>query len=453
MIKEYFHQDTINSISWMYAMVEKSNSSSEKLIGFFPLFYNLAETGRAVLIAKEVQKQGYNIVFFSHGGKYEYLVKQLNADIIHVPPSYSDEFIDLLWKSSRLETLKNPFTTENLRIHVEEEKEAFLKAGVDLIVSTNNWPCRISAPVARIPLIFVTPKVVACFSTFPEDAEFFLSWLLPERLKLIFLNWYAPRSKMYVKSFAKVAKQFHVSPPRYTSDINHGDYTFYTNSVELIGEKNIDDSADEWFIGPISLEPLFQSSDDAKSKQEQKEIELHIQSKKRSILVTLGSSGTKELFLKIIHALEETEYQVVGIYSNILDENNLPVTKDNILLKKFVLSIARINKMVDLAVTHGGEGTVLTAAYSGRPVIGFPMQFEQHLNLEMLVKHGSALIVSKRNLTERKIISLVEKIFSDYEVYYDQAQKIASLLPSANGHKNAALLIDEFLTKGLLNKN
>ncbi len=432
----------------MYSMTEKSNSSSEKIIGFFPLFYNLAETGRAVLIAKEVQKLGYNIVFFSHGGKYEYLVKQLNADIIHVPPIYSDDFIDLLWKSSRLETLKNPFTTENLRIHVKEEKKAFQKAGVDLIVSTNNWPCRISAPVAKVPLIFVTPKVVASFSSFPEDAEFFLSWLLPERLKLAFLNWYAPRSKMYVKPFAKVAKQYHVSPPRYTSDINQGDYTFYTNSVKLIGEKNINDSADERFIGPISLEPLFQSSDDTKSKQEQKEIEQHIQTRKRSILVTLGSSGTKELFLKIIHALEKTEYQVIGIYSTILDENNLPATKDNILLKKFVPSIARINKLVDVALTHGGEGTVLTAAYSGRPVIGFPMQFEQHLNLEMLVKHGSALIASKRNLTKQKILNMVEKIFSDYKNYYDQAQKIASLLPPANGHKNAALFIDEFLTTG-----
>ena len=433
-------------------MVKKNGSSSEKLIGFFPLFYNLAETGRAVLIAREVQKRGFSIVFFSHGGKYEYLVEQLNADLIHVPPMYSDDFIDLLWKSSRLETLKNPFTIEKLRLHVEEEKKAFQKAGVDLIVSTNNWPCRISAPVANIPLIFVTPKVVASFSSFPEDADFFLSWLVPERLKLAFLNWYAPRSKMYVKSFAKVAKQYHVNPPQYSSDINKGDYTFYTNSVKLIGEKNIDNSADEYVIGPISLEPLFSSSENAESSLEQKQIEQHIKKSTRSVLVTLGSSGTKELFLNIIHALEKTDYQVIAVYSNILDEDNLPETDENILLKKFVPSIARINEMVDLALIHGGEGTVLTAAYSGRPVIGFPMQFEQHLNLEMLVKQGSAFISSKKNFTEKRLLDTVEKIFSDYKRYFDNAQKLASLLPSAKGHKNAALLIDELLTKGSINE-
>jgi len=41
-------------------MMVKKASPSKKLIGFFPLFYNLAETGRAVLIAKEAEKKGYD---------------------------------------------------------------------------------------------------------------------------------------------------------------------------------------------------------------------------------------------------------------------------------------------------------------------------------------------------------------------------------------------------------
>ncbi|MFO7914151.1 MAG: HNH endonuclease signature motif containing protein, partial [Candidatus Krumholzibacteriales bacterium] len=38
VMKEYYHEDCVVIESWMYSMAEKSNSSSEKLIGFFPLF-------------------------------------------------------------------------------------------------------------------------------------------------------------------------------------------------------------------------------------------------------------------------------------------------------------------------------------------------------------------------------------------------------------------------------
>ncbi len=431
-------------------MMKKTLNNGRKTIGFFPLFYNLAETGRAVLIARECQNRGMDIVFFSHGGKYEYLVEPLDCDIVHVAPRYSKEFIDLLWKSSRLETLRNPFSVTNLRYHVKEEIKAFKEAGVDLVVSTNNWPCRISAPAANIPLIFVTPKVIPHFSKFPEDAEFFLSYLLPNKIKLSFINWYAPKSKMYVKSFAKVANEYGINPPRYTSDINHGDYTFYTNDVKLLGEKRVSISPDERFIGPISIDSLFQKQKDQEAQKVQTEIEDHIIKTKRSILLTLGSSGTKTLFLKLLNVFQKTNYQVVAVYADILSQKDLPSVTENILLKRFVPSIARINRLVDLAIIHGGEGTVLTAAYSGKPVIGFPMQFEQHLNLEMLVRKGAGVIASKK-MSGSEIKDLIEDVFSEYHKYHSNAKKIATSLSPPKGHIKAAALIEQLLEHGRLN--
>jgi hypothetical protein len=69
------------------------------LIGFFPLFYNLAETCRGVLIAKRYMELGGEAIFFSHGGDYEYLAKDIGCEVIRVNPIYSKDYIDLLWES------------------------------------------------------------------------------------------------------------------------------------------------------------------------------------------------------------------------------------------------------------------------------------------------------------------------------------------------------------------
>ncbi len=426
----------------------KKTKNSLPLVGFFPLFYNLAETGRALLIAKRYKEIGGKVIFFSHGGEYEKLAKKMGFKVEKVEPIYSDDFIDLLWKSSRLETFKNPFNCKNLEEHIKNEIKAFKKNKVKLIVSTNNWPCYISARILNIPLIFVTPKVTSNFTTYPEDAEFLITYFLPEKLKLRILNWYAPKSKIYVKPFNKIAKKYNIPPPKNDSDINRGDYTFYTNSKELLNIDELKIKSNEYFITPILLDELFKKFfSDKKQYQDEKEVLDHINKNGRSILLTLGSSGSRELFLNILEALGKTDYNVVAVYSSILKDRNLPIVSKNIILKKFLPSMIKINKKVDLAVIHGGEGTVLTAAHSGKPVIGFPMQFEQHLNLEMLVKNKTAIIESRKNFKQEKFLKSIEEIFNNYNFYINNSKKLAEKIPKPKGDKIAIDKIVEILDK------
>ena len=159
----------------------------------------------------------------------------------------------------------------------------------------------------------------------------------------------------------------------------------------------------------------------------------------------MGSSGDKTLFLKILHALNKTHYRVVAVYANILNENEVYELNDNILLKKFVPSIAELHKMVDLAIIHGGQGTVYTAAYAGKPIIGFPMQFEQHLHLEKMAGHGAGLMLSKKYYSKKDLLRTIKEIFDNYDTYLNNAQALAKKLPEPNGDKNAARRIVEIL--------
>jgi len=428
--------------------MKNRNTNNKPLIGFFPLFYNLAETGHGVLIAKRYMEMGGQAIFFSHGGEYEYLAKEIGCEVIRVKPIYDKEYIDLLWKSSRLETYKNPFSTNILNEHVKEEVKAFKKTKIKMIVSDNNWPCRISARVANIPLISVAANFVHSYTKYPEDAEFIFTRFLPNWLKLIVINWLSPRSKFYVGSFRKISKKYGLEPPRYSIDINKGDYTFYTNYPEFLGINTKDIAEDEYYIGPLSLEELFTDKVDIKDiEKTERKIENHLNKKGKSILFSLGSSGTKELFLKILNVLDKTDYNVIAVYTSILKEEEIPDLSENIILEKYVPSIEKINKMVDLAIIHGGWSTVITAAISGKPVIGFPMQFEQHLNLEVLVRHNVGTIALKNKIKNGELKNLIDEIFDNYDYYYNNAQKLAKKLPPPKGDIRAAKKIIEIQKK------
>ena len=112
-----------------------------------------------------------------------------------------------------------------------------------------------------------------------------------------------------------------------------------------------------------------------------------------------------------------------------------------------------VNEMVDLAVLHGGQGTVYTAAYAGKPVIGFPMQFEQHLNLEKMVGHGVGLILSRHFFKDQDLLTAIEKIFGNYDQFLSNAQKLAKTLPPPQGDRKAAERLIELIDKyGIKNK-
>jgi UDP:flavonoid glycosyltransferase YjiC (YdhE family) len=151
----------------------------------------------------------------------------------------------------------------------------------------------------------------------------------------------------------------------------------------------------------------------------------------------MGSSGNKGLYLRALRALAGTRYNVVAAYTTILREEELPAVGENVLLQKFVPAEI-VNQRADLAVLHGGQGTFYTAAYSGRPVVGIPMQFEQQYNIDILVRHGSAIRLSKRNFREADLLVAIETILGDYRRYRANAEALAQRLPAVDGAQRGA---------------
>lgn len=417
------------------------------LVGFFPLSHNLAETGHAILVAKQYEELGGKAVFFSHGGKYEYLVEDFGYKIVRIKPIYTEKLVKEIVSINRGERKGVPYKESFLREAVGGEIAAYRKTGVKMIVSFVNIPCSISARAAKISLVCISPGGGRFSLSIPDNYENYFTRLLPQWFKIQFLNWFSNHSKKFLKPFNTVAGEYGLKPFKSTIEVVSGDIVLATNFLEFIDVfPNQQQLPTEDYIGIILLEELFADIFSIKNKQDiNNELKNHLETTGRSILFTMGSSGDKTLFLRILHALNKTPYRVVAVYANILKENEVPELNDNILLKKFVPSIAELHKMVDLAIIHGGLGTVYTAAYAGKPIIGFPMQFEQHLHLEKMVGHGAGLMLSKKYYSEKDLLRTIKEIFDNYDTYLKNAHALAKKLPKPEGDKNAARRIVEIL--------
>ena len=426
-------------------MNETKSSDKKPFLGFFPITYNLAETGRAIMIAKRYKEMGGKAIFFSHGGEYEDLPKDQGFEVIKVKPFFTNDSVKRIISINRGEQKGYPYPTQVLREFVQNEIEAYKKTGVEMIISTQSPSCIISVRAAHIPLITITTGLGTFCLSYPEKFENIFTRQLPQKIKIRILNLFYTKGKKFLEPFNEIAKENNIKPFKYTSELANGDVTLITNFLEFINIfPNQQRYPSEDYIGIILLDELFTSNiPKEKVNNINNEIQKHLESSKHSILLSMGSSGDEKLFLKILQTLNNTSYRVIAVYTNILKEIELPKLNNNIILKKYVPSIEELHKKVDLSIIHGGQGTVYTTAYSGKPIIGYPMQAEQHLNLEKMVGHGAGLMLSKKHFNQQSLIEAINNIFDNYSRFLNNAKNLAQKLPKPEGDKNAAKRILE----------
>ena len=107
----------------------------------------------------------------------------------------------------------------------------------------------------------------------------------------------------------------------------------------------------------------------------------------------MGVSGSPEILREVIRIVNELNVQSLIVTTTILSELG-DTASERVLLTPHAPAHL-VNPLADIAITHGGAGTVQTAIHSGTPLVGIPMQLEQTGNISLVTRQGAGLMLSK----------------------------------------------------------
>ncbi len=401
---------------------------SMKTLIFAPETINIAETTRMLEIAKRC-KHKFHCFFFGYTDTFAYLIEQEGFEFQRMNPWLTKEQIEHLWQVDRMEKWGNPFSQEQLTMRVQSEVELFNQYKPVAVMIGFTLSVTISARVANVPLIYVmpfsytAPFFAAKLADIPELFDVPIVRWLPEQLRRNITSYWGLHTTLWMKPFRAVAQSYGLQGFERTVDIYQGDFNLVASAPEITG---VDELPPRWqYVGPIF----------AKLQGEVPDEIIHMQKDQPVIYFAMGSSANRDILVKVLQSFKGMPYRVICPMKFHLDQLQVEIP-DNVYLYDW-LPAHKVNPMVDMAILHGGEGTVQTACMSGKPFVGIGLQPEQEANIDYCVKFGNALRMKRRDITPANLSQAIEQALNSPNLKV-KAMEMKKILEKYNGPQNVA---------------
>jgi UDP:flavonoid glycosyltransferase YjiC (YdhE family) len=423
-------------------------------------FQDAGDTTRAIALAtalREYCPSGHilEIDFLSCGSQFEPIIEKAGFNIVPCQPRVKGESVadDLGWDFPEF------FGSESIaRTFIEGQLEALQTLRPDIVLHGMWPPTSLAARLLGIRTISFLPL--------PMDPAGFANGLirdLPDPIPVLTLlprpvrQWLA-RNFSYLMVYAPIFQQHRLGAaaeacgwptkgPLSLFDIAKADL----NLVNDLPAFHIDYSP-QLPKDIVITGPLFARVHD--TAELDPDIAAHLQNEHGpSILVTMGSSGTKEFLFDAIRAVildRNDNWTAVVLAAPAicsLDEARAIANEDTRLLvtNRFIPTPAAM-ALANVVVIHGGQGTVQTAIAAGTPVVGVALQVEQQTNLDNVMDYGAGIRVQRRYWNPQGIRGAMKKVLADSS-YKSRAMELAASIRSMDGAQSAADCMWKFLLK------
>ena len=418
----------------------------------FPHFYYLSEVSRLVEMGLALRRLGQDVVFFSHGGGYEYVAREAGFEVVSVAPNMSPERAAEYMAFNRGER-GNPFresffTDDELAAYVPAEADAFRQERADGVLIGWNLPSYLSALLAGIPILVQQPgPFTAPF--FDREMGVFQPSLLgaARRLPLNWLvNWWLPRAKIWLAPFNRMAESLGLPQWKSTLDLMAGDLTLVMDAPEILGIPPDELNAyrprhPQFFHRP----PVYRYGGPCFARlpgDVPEAIRVHFDTQRPKLYCAMGVSGSPHVLGEVVEIADELEIQSVIATTTVLPGRDGNAS-GRVLLTPHVPAHL-VNPLADIAITPGGAGTVQTAIHAGTPLVGIPMHLEQTGNLSLVTRQGAGLMLSKWDLNRRSLGRALERLLTDASLR-ENMLRLKALQDRVDGPALAAREIVDFL--------
>ena len=406
---------------------------------FAPETFNFAEVTRAIEVARRMPSH-VECVFAGFSPRNTEYIRAAGFEFRLLTPYLSEEEGRLALDFDQGRSLRHPFTEKMLAQRVTSERVLLRSLRPDAVVIGVTPSQFISARAECVPLVFVRPfayslahleaaRKVGATGFLPRTTT---EECLVDDAAAHLLHTVGTRVPLS-RAFHRVAKANGVSLPQglfagLTADLN------LIASAPYLLPRWLEMPDGHQVVGPVYANlpgevPEFVTDLAAGPKP--------------LVYFAVGSSGNRDLVLDVLRGLGQADCQVLAPVRSHLYQEDLETLPLNVHVTDWIPT-HQLGDAVDLAITHGGEGTVQTSCVQGWPFIGIPLQFEQRFNVQRCVAFGSARLVSQKEARRADWAALVREALAD-DVMRSRARRMAELMKGLDGPGRAAEAICELL--------
>ncbi|MGO9083827.1 MAG: glycosyltransferase [Candidatus Sulfotelmatobacter sp.] len=401
---------------------------------FAPAAFNLAETTRMVEIAKGIVAHPeackvFDIQFISDGGDFERLIESHGFPLQRLEPRLTREKIEHIARVDRGEKFAPAFSQKELIERINSEVSYLGQATPAAVITGSYLTIPVTCRVLKIPLVWAIQStwLEPFFSTGAGMTDGIRPRFLKRLADLVvlgFINFWIRYG--FLNPVNRAARHFGVEGYTSIFDFWRGDMNLVAEPPEFSG---IELPPSYHYVGPLIAREEFPLPPEAASIPRDMPL----------IYFAMGSSGTPEIVASILQGFEGKPYRIIAPIKFQLQQLGAVKIPPNVIVTDWLPAL-QVNKMVDLSLIHGGIGTVMTAAYAGKPVVGVGMQPEQVANLACLVRKGFAVRVPKSSNPSLKVQAAIERLLEDEEAKR-RAEEFAQVMAKWDGSRTSAELL------------
>ena len=406
---------------------------------FAPETFNFAEVTRAVEVARRMPA-GVECVFAGFSPRNSEHVTAAGFEFHLLLPRLSDEEGELALAFDQGRTLRQPFTRRMLAERVASERALIRRLRPGAVVIGVTPSQFISSRAEGVPLAFVRPFAYSMAHLQGVRRSGATGFLPRSTAGQRLLDGAASRLLHVVGTRLPLPRSFYQVARANGVRLPHGVLTGLTADLNLIA--TAPHLLPGWLEMPRGhrvVGPVY-----ARLPGEVPAIVGELAAGPQPVVYfAVGSSGNRELVLRVLHGLGRADCQVLAPVRSHLEPEDIPVLPANAHVTDW-LPADRLGDAVDLAITHGGEGTVQTSCVQGWPFIGIPLQLEQRFNVQRCAAFGNARLVTQGEAAAADWPALVREALADGAMRA-RARRMARLMEGLDGHGRAAAAVCELL--------
>ena len=320
------------------------------------------------------------------------------------------------------------FRAEELRADVRADLELFDRVRPDLVVADFRVSMGISAAVARVPYAALCNAHWSPYSTQPLPVpEHPLVSLFGLTLSKAVFPLVLPHVlKGHVADFNRVRRERGLPPVRSLQEMyTTADWTLYCDvpSLERTGAK----PASHRYIGPLLWEPAMELPG-WWQRLDGREL----------VYVSMGSTGDQRLLSPVVELLSRRSSRAVVVAS--CGQALAVPPRDNVFVADYLPGM-QVMRRAALMVCNGGSGSVYQALAHGVPVLGLPVNMDQHLVMDAVSSAGAGLSVRAGMADAESVGGAAERLLRD-ERFAERAREIQAEIRRYRGGERFLAFLD-----------